>query len=65
MARAISHLTFEDWVYFIFDHPPEGPEWHSDPDAPYWNAPAPLTAEYVIRLFENPFPAWRGSATPS
>jgi len=60
MVSAISDSTFEDWAYFIFDHPAEGPEWHGDPDAPYWDAPAALTAEYVTRLFENPLPVLEG-----
>ena len=35
-------------------------EWHGDPDESYRNAPAPLTAEYVMRLFENPLPVLEG-----
>src|SRR5215203_3519238 len=60
MTQELTFLTYEDWVYFIFDHPAEGPEWYADPDAPYWNGPAALTAEYVIRLFEDPCPALEG-----
>jgi hypothetical protein len=60
MVRELTHLSFEDWVYFVFDHPAEGPEWHPDPEAPYWNGPAALTAEYVIRLFEDPCSALIG-----
>jgi hypothetical protein len=45
MPRGIDHLTFEDWVYFIFDHPAEGAQWYWAPDAPFWNGPAELTAE--------------------
>jgi hypothetical protein len=60
MSNAIDFLSFEDWVYFIFDHPAEGPEWHADPDAPFWNGPAALTAEYVTRLFDEPFPVLDG-----
>jgi hypothetical protein len=60
MSKPIDHLSFEQWVYFIFDHPEEGPAWYADPDAPYWNGPAALTAEYVIRLFEDPAIALEG-----
>ena len=37
-AREITHLSFADWVYFIFDHPAEGPQWYWANDAPFWNA---------------------------
>ena len=59
MQHAITHLSFADWVLFIFDHPAEGPQWYWG-DAPSWNAPAALTAEYVTRLFEDPVPALEG-----
>ena len=26
MHQAITHLSFADWVIFIFDHPAEGPD---------------------------------------
>jgi hypothetical protein len=35
----------------------EGPQWYWGEEAPFWNAPAALTAEYVTRLFEDPVPA--------
>jgi hypothetical protein len=60
MSKPIHHLSFEQWVSFIFDHPPEGPAWHADPGAPYWNGPAGLTADYVTRLFEDPAPVLEG-----
>jgi hypothetical protein len=60
MTQELTFLPFEEWVYFIFDHPAEGPEWYADPDAPFWNGPAALTADYVIRLFDNPCPALAG-----
>ena len=60
MSKPVDHLSFEQWVYFIFDHPAEGPAWHADPNAPYWDGPAALTAEYVFRLFEDPALALEG-----
>jgi hypothetical protein len=60
MVQELTYLSFEEWVYFAFDHPAQGPEWHADPEAPYWNGPAALTAEYLIRLFEDPCPALVG-----
>ena len=60
MHRAITHLSFADWVCFIFDHPAEGPQWYAAADAPFWNGPAALTAEYVSRLFEEPWPTLEG-----
>ena len=60
MSAPIRYLSFEDWRLFIFDHPAEGPEWHADPAAPYWDGTAALTAEYVTRLFEDPAHALEG-----
>jgi hypothetical protein len=60
LVQQLTYMSFEGWVHFIFDHPTEGPEWYSDPEAPYWNGSAALTAEYVIRLFEDPCPALAG-----
>ena len=60
MHRSITHLSFADWVYFIFDHPAEGPQWYWADDAPFWNGPSALTAEYVSRIFEEPWPALEG-----
>ncbi|HEX2136229.1 MAG TPA: hypothetical protein VHG30_10045 [Microvirga sp.] len=54
MVQELTHLPFEEWVAFVFDHPTQGPEWYWDLDAPYWNGPAALTTEYLIRLFEDP-----------
>jgi hypothetical protein len=60
MHGRIAHLSFEDWVHFIFDHPSEGPQWYWAVDAPFWDGPAELTAEYVTRLFEGPLPTLDG-----
>jgi hypothetical protein len=60
MGQAITDLSFEDWVSFIFDHPVGGPEWYAEPDAPFWNAAAAATAAYLTRLFEDPCPALEG-----
>ena len=60
MSDPITYLPFKEWVYFIFDHPTEGPEWYVDEAAPYWAGAAALTAEYLIRLFEDPCPALEG-----
>jgi hypothetical protein len=60
MHGRIAHLSFEDWVHFIFDHPSEGPQWYWADDAAFWDGPAELTAEYVTRLFEEPLPTLEG-----
>jgi hypothetical protein len=56
----IDRLPFDEWVQFIFVYPQEGLEWHRDIDAPYWNAPTALTAEYLLRLFEDTGPPLEG-----
>ena len=55
MHRSIAHLSFADWVYFIFDHPAEGPHWYSANDAPFWNGPSALTAESCVQACESLF----------
>src|SRR5258707_7560559 len=60
VPNGLTDLSYEDWVYFIFDHPAEGPQWYCDETAAFWNGPAKLTCEYVTRLFEEPFPALEG-----
>ena len=39
---------------------PEGPQWYWTDDAPFWNGPSALTAEYVSRIFEEPLPTLEG-----
>jgi hypothetical protein len=63
--RVIDYLSFEDWVHFVFDHPAEGQEWYWGNEAPFWNAPAELTAKYITRPFEAPLPALEGFRDPT
>jgi hypothetical protein len=55
-GRALTELSFEDWVAHVFDHPGSGREWHFDPAADYWDGPAATTVGYLARLFEAPRP---------
>jgi hypothetical protein len=54
--RAIEWLPFEGWVAHVFDHDVRDPAWYFDLDAPFWDAPAPLTIAYITRLFTDPEP---------
>ena len=53
-------LSFDDWVLHVFDHPATGPEWHWEPDAPYWPGPPAAIVAHLTRLFENPLPPLEG-----
>jgi hypothetical protein len=54
-GKAVSDLTFEEWVIFVFDHPVDDSrlEWYWDLDADWWDGPASLTVDYLTRAFEN------------
>lgn len=58
MGKQLQHLTFEDWVRYVFDHPlPVGQEleWYWDSERDWWDEggePA-VTVEFLTRLFEN------------
>lgn len=55
-TRALTDLTFEDWVTHIFDHEVRNPEWYFDLDAVYWDGLAVTTVRYLTRLFQAPLP---------
>lgn len=56
MAQRLTSLSFIDWLDFVFEHPASGPEWYWADDAPFWDGPPAMTADYVTRLFEAPLP---------
>lgn len=51
MWEALTDLTFEEWVYHIFDHPET---WYFGLGNEFWDGPAVTTVAYVTRLFEDP-----------
>ncbi len=55
MGRRLTHLTFEQWLTYIFDHPVNESmlEWYWAADADWWDGPAALTVEFLTRAFEN------------
>jgi hypothetical protein len=55
-ASRLTFLRFEEWITHVFDHEVTDPQWYFEPDADYWQAPSPVTLEYVTRLFEDPAP---------
>jgi hypothetical protein len=56
MGQRSTFLPFEEWLEFIFDHPVGNPQWHFDLEAPFWDAPAEITVDYITKFFENPNP---------
>lgn len=57
MNGAMNHTeqpSYEAWIMHCFDHPVTAQAWYLAPDAPEWDAPAPLTLEYLTRLFNTP-----------
>jgi hypothetical protein len=57
MWEALTDLTFEEWVYHIFDHPEA---WYSGLETEFWDGPAVTTVTYTTRLFEDPIPPLEG-----
>jgi hypothetical protein len=57
MWEKLENLTFEEWVYHIFDHPDT---WYSAIGSESWDGPAATTVEYMTRLFEDPVPSLEG-----
>lgn len=55
MGIGLTHLTFEQWLTFVFDHPvgDSQQEWYWDPDADWWDGPAADTIEFMTRAFEH------------
>jgi hypothetical protein len=56
MGPRLTFLPFEQWLKFIFDHPVGDPQWYFDLEAPFWDAPAEITVDYISKFFENPNP---------
>jgi hypothetical protein len=56
-VEALNNLTFEEWVYHVFDHPDA---WYHALDSDYWDGPAATTVAYMTRLFEDPITPLEG-----
>lgn len=57
MWEELTDLTFDQWVYHIFDHPDT---WYSAIGSEYWAGPTATTVAYMTRLFEDPIPPLEG-----
>ena len=53
MFEKLTDLTFEEWVYHMFDHPEA---WYFAIGSEYWDGPPEVAVEYVTRLFTDPHP---------
>lgn len=55
MGRQLTHLTFEQWLTHVFNHPvsDSGQEWYWDPEADFWDGPAADTIQFLTRAFGN------------
>lgn len=55
MGNILTHLTFEEWLCYVFDHPvnESGREWYWEEDADWWDGPAADTLDFLTRAFEN------------
>ena len=56
MGQRLTFLSFEEWLKLIFDHPVGGPQWYFDVEAPFWDAPAEITVDYITKFFASPIP---------
>lgn len=56
MSPELTHLSFEEWIVHVFDHPTTGQSWYFALDADWWDAAAdPASAiRYLTALFEDP-----------
>jgi hypothetical protein len=55
MGNPLTHLAFEQWLAYVFDHPvgESGQEWYWDLDVDWWNGPAADSIQFLTRAFEN------------
>lgn len=55
MGSRLTHITFEQWLSHVFDHPlsGSGPEWYFEPGADWWDGPPADTVAFMTRAFEN------------
>ena len=55
MGNSLTHLTFEQWLAYVFDHPvrESGQEWYWDLNVDWWDGPAEDTIQFLTRAFEN------------
>src|SRR5690242_4795642 len=57
MWTALTDLTFEEWIYHIFDHPES---WYFGIGNEFWDGPPTTTVAYATKLFEDPAPPLEG-----
>lgn len=55
MGKRLTHLTFEQWLAHVFDHPVNESmqEWYWDEDAEWWDGPHADTIQFLTRAFET------------
>jgi hypothetical protein len=51
MAKALTNLTFEEWVRHMFDRPVTDPAWHWDTDADFAELEPERVTTYAEKLF--------------
>jgi hypothetical protein len=53
VGKALTELSFEDWLRHIFDHPVNDPPWYFDPDADYSAIDPGRLIGYTRKLFDR------------
>ncbi|HEX5322613.1 MAG TPA: hypothetical protein VFW40_02425 [Capsulimonadaceae bacterium] len=53
IGKALSDLSFEEWIDFVFNHPVTSPLWYWQDESDWWDAPPTVTVDYLARLFGN------------
>jgi hypothetical protein len=53
MSKALTDLSFDEWVRHLFDHPVTDPAWHWDVDADYAELEPQVVVSYATRLFQQ------------
>lgn len=56
MCRRIKEASFDEWLAYLFDRPEceYGSHWCFDDDKLEWDIPRELSAEFIIRTYEDP-----------
>jgi hypothetical protein len=55
MGKILEHLTFEQWLTYVFDHPAEDGKqaWYWDTDRDWWDEDTADTIQFLTQAFEN------------
>jgi hypothetical protein len=55
MSSSLKHLTFDEWLIYVFDRPVNAVanEWYWDAEANWWDGSPAEIIQYITQAFEN------------